>query len=149
MLLFNYELKMKNSKEYKEFVEYLDGREYFSRIKRDYEDLILVCNEFLKLTTSINVTFTRTTQKAYCYARLGKSNEAQGILASLIQYKIYLSELDKTLFNEIFNLISCNDLKSFTEESSLKVKELLKSEELEEKFREIVFDYTDYFNLTE
>jgi len=44
---------------------------------RDFESLIEICNESMKLLDTIDNHIERILQKAYCFARLGRKTEAE------------------------------------------------------------------------
>lgn len=111
--------------------------------KRDYQGLIKVHDESMKLFDSVGNHTDRIPQKAYCLARLGQKAEAEKTLEGLRTLSFFADQ------NEIFRAVTLvsffmtSDVSDFGLMQINTLKEWIKDPDASKQVLQIVFDYPD------
>lgn len=111
---------------------------------RDYEGLINIYDESMKLFDSIGNHTEIIPQKAYCLARLGRITEAKKILEELRNVSFFADQ------DELFRAITLVSFFLTTPASELNLMQLntiknwLKDPQASKQVIQVVFDYSDF-----
>jgi len=110
---------------------------------RDFEGLIKIHDESMKLFDSIGNHTERIPQKAYCLARLGRKTEAEKTLEGLRNVSFFADQ------DELFRAITLVSFFLTTPASELNLMQLntiknwLKDPQASKQVLQVVFDYSD------
>jgi len=115
--------------------------------QRDFNGLIPVFNEILSLIDSQMIHNRLIPQKAYCYARLEKTEEAKETLSSFNKNSLFMDEtnliIQNTLVSFFYNT-KVNNLNSLQISSIIK---WIQDSETSNQVKQTIFDYEDFINL--
>jgi hypothetical protein len=125
-------------------IKELNRREEELKINRDFESLIDVFDESMKLLDSIGNHTERIPQKAYCLARLGRKAEAEKTLEGLGTVSFFADQ------DELFRAITLVSFFLTTPASDLNLIQLntitswLRDPQASKQVLQVVFDYSDF-----
>lgn len=114
------------------------------KAKRDFEGLIDIYDESMKLFDSIGNHTERIPQKAYCLARLGRKAEAEKTLEGLRTISFFADQ------DELFRAITLVSFFLTTPASELNLMQLntiknwLQDPQASKQVLQVVFDYSDF-----
>lgn len=110
---------------------------------RDFESLIEICNESMKLLDTIDNHIERILQKAYCFARLGRKTEAEKTLEGLKLFSLFADQ-DELYRSVVLVSFFLNNSASELNVMQLNtIKDWLKDPQASKQVIKIVFDYSD------
>lgn len=114
------------------------------KTNRNFEGLIKIHDESMKLFDHIGNHTERMTQKAYCLARLGRKMEAEQTLKELSKVSFFVDQ------DELFRAITLVSFFLTTPASELNlmqintIKNWLKDPQASKQVLQVVFDYSDF-----
>ena len=115
--------------------------------QRDFTGLIPVFNEIMSLIDSHGVHSKLILQKAYCYARLGKIEEAKETLSSLNKISFFIDETNFIIQNMVVSFffdVKVNDLNTFHINT---IKKWIQDPDTSIQVKQTIFDYEDFIKL--
>lgn len=110
---------------------------------RDFEGLIKIHDESMKLFDSVGNHINRIPQKAYCYARLGRKGEAENTLEGLRDLSFFADHDELFRAVTLVSFFMTSDVSDFDLMKINTIKNWLKDPDASKQVLQIVFDYHD------
>jgi hypothetical protein len=133
-----------NSEQKYQRLERLLEMEQELQSKRDFAGLIKIHDEYLQLSGAVGTFINRIPQKAYCYARLGKKEEATQLLKEFSGYSIVIGQDEMEFTAMVLAHFIASDSVAFRPVQINNLKIWLQTPTRSEIVRQIVFDYEDF-----
>jgi hypothetical protein len=110
---------------------------------RDFESLIKIHDESMKLFDSVGNHTDRIPQKAYCLARLGRKTEAEKTLEGLRTLSFFADQDELFRAVTLVSFFMTSDVSDFGLMQINTIKNWLKDPDASKQVLQIVFDYPD------
>lgn len=114
------------------------------KAKRDFSSLIRVLDESMKLFDSIENNVERLQQKAYCYARIGKVQEAKETLEVLSNSSFFLDKDELYRAATLISFFMTNEATQLSLVQLNTIKSWMQEPYASRQILSIVFDYQDF-----
>lgn len=111
--------------------------------KRDFSGLITVFDELMELNTSVFEYTYCIQQKAYCYARIGKSKEAEKTLMELADFAHAMGEDFIWRASALLSFFMTTKASELNIVQINTIKDWLRDPQSSNQVKQIIFDYKD------